>query len=452
MGTVVLLSGCSTEIPYTAPWFAFSDRYEVAGRAVPVLLEDTAWWEGFRDSTLDALVAKALSGNLDLAIAKERITEAQANLGAVAPAGNLTPSADVRREKDLGQGDETRAEATLGLSWLIDPYGARFHENRAARARIKVADAETDAARLLLLLNLSNAYIDLRYNQAVLGLRREQLGARQQTLALTQQLFDQNSATRLDLVRSRAQIAQTQAQIPALEAAILSKKNRIAVLTGVAPGRLGIELDRGARQPRPVMSPKVGIPADLLRNRPDIRIQERLYYASVAQIGVAQANLYPKLSLGGSIGHVSLDGRSGGEYYFGPALQLPPLFSGDRKAAVAARYSQARQTHASWKSTVLSAIEEVESAQADYAANALSLSASRRSAQLYREAASLTRDLVRGGGATIPTLLSAQDDVADADIALAETLRNMARSYVALNVSLGAGNAYGRDFATPTTQ
>ena len=102
----------------------------------------------------------------------------------------------------------------MGLSWLLDPYGARRQQGKAARARIEVADAEADAAQLLVLLNLSNAYIDLRYSQQVLRIRHQEIRSRRQTLELTQTLFDKSSATRLDLVRAEARLSEAEAAVP----------------------------------------------------------------------------------------------------------------------------------------------------------------------------------------------------------------------------------------------
>lgn len=443
LASLLGLAGCSTEVPYQNPMFPFLASYSPADRAVPVLLDNSEWWKGFNDATLNTLVERALADNLDMELAKERVIEARANLESVPLLGSITPSASVVRRREHGGPDETRAEGALGLSWMLDPYGSRRQQVNAAGARVDVAGAEVDAARLLLIFNMSNAYVDLRYNQRILALRREQLRSRRQTVALTRRLFDRQSATRLDVVRTEALVAQTQALIPAIVAAITGRKNEIAVLAGTQPGTLDIDLDRRARQLRPGMSAEVGIPADLLRNRPDIRIAERLYYASVAEIGVAKADLFPRLSLGGSIGVVSIDGNSGGEYFFGPTIQFPSLLNSDRRATVQARHSQARQAHTSWKSTVLEAVSEVENALASYSASSASVQAAQRGARLNREAADLTRDLVERDVATIRDLVDAEEEIADADVVLADNIRLLGRNFITLNVSLGSGNSVG---------
>ena len=439
-----MLAGCAKDVPYTAPGFAFQQSYSGHKGGAPVLLENTAWWRGFKDPTLDRLVERAMRDNLSLASAKERIIEAKANLETVPGGISLNPSLGARRSNGLGGTPQTRSEASVGLSWLLDPYGARRQQGRAARARIEVADAETDAAQLLVLFNLTSAYIDLRYSQQVLRIRQQEIRSRRQTLQLTQTLFDKSSATRLDLVRAEARLSEAEAAVPTARAAILRQQYQIAGLLGAAPGTLDISLDDGM-MPHPAMSANVGIPADILRNRPDVRIAERIYYANVAEVGVAKAQLYPQLSLSGAITLASMaSGTRGAEYFFGPSLTLPSLPGGPRKGALAAQESRARQAHTAWQSTVLDAIREVETAIADYAAAASGTGASQKTVRLYREAASLTRDLVLRDSATLADLLDAEESITTAELTLAQNQRQQSLGFINLNVSLGSGHASER--------
>lgn len=435
------LTACSTQTPYNRPVLDFAGSYANTAASMPAELRHDAWWTAFGDQTLDALITLALADSINLAIARERVVEAQSAVRSLSPLASVTPSAAVTYERDPDGTSQTRTEAQFGFSWLLDPYGARQQQRDAAEARVEVADAEVEAARLLLVLNITNAYVDLRYNQHLLELRRQQLRSRQQTAALTRNLFDRNAATRIDLVRTEALVAETQALIPELTSAVASRKHAIATLTGRIPGQLGINLDGSARQPRPGTPVKVGIPSDLVRNRPDIRIAERQYYAAVSEIGVAKADLYPRLSLGGTIGHVSTSTATGLQAVFGPSIAFPALPNSNARAVVAARHSQARQAHDQWKTTVLTALEDVETALAGYRSGATSVQAARRSARLYREVFELTRDLVERDGATIRDLIATEEDIANADVALAQNLRQLARSFIALNVSLGTGSA-----------
>lgn len=442
------VAGCARDTPYAAPGFPFLASYASRQSSAPILLDNVAWWTTFRDPVLDALIKRALVGNPSLDLAKERIREAQANLAAVPGAAVLSTDAALTREGEINGTQTTRSDATLGLSWMLDPYGARRDQIKVARARIEVADAETDAAQLLLLLNVSNSYVDLRYSQRLLQIRQQELRARQQTLDLVQKMFDQRSATRLDLISVEARLAETETALPGIKSTIQSQKFQLAVLLGMTPGTLDIPLDTG-QQPRVGLSPEVGIPADLLRNRPDIKIAERLYYASVAEVGVADADLYPKLSLGGAITLTSIGGTSRMDYYFGPTLRLPAFPGTSRRAVVAARQSQARQAHIAWKSTVLDAILEVETALLEYSGATGSVRSAQKAVRLYREAVDLTRDLVLQQGATVRDLLDADKLVSDAELTLAENQRLLNRSFIRLNVSLGSGTIHAPAVAAP---
>lgn len=447
--SAIPLAGCAPGPDYLPPSFAFLSRYgQNRGRATdvpPVLLSNTAWWQGLDDPVLDHLIGLALAGNLTLSAARERVTQAQALRQAVPGAAILSPSARTQVSGSDGGGPDVQSTVQLGLSWMLDPYGARRQEMRAADAQIDMSAAEVDAARLLVLYNTANAYTALRYSQRIVALSQGELNSRLQTLALTRRLATAESATRLDILRSQARVADIRAGLPDQQAAVSIKLNEIAVLAGTAPGTLPADLmqalDHGL-QPRPRLSPQVGIPADLLRNRPDILIAERRYYAAVAQIGVAEAALYPSLSLTGTI---SLDALAGGarsaQYFFGPVVQLPALPLGGGRATVEARRAAARQEHEAWKSTVLTAILEVENALVDYQAVAASMQSTAQADRLYREALALTRTVFEQGEATLGDLIDAQEAVTGADRALASMALRHAQSFIALNVRLGAGHA-----------
>ena len=446
-GVVVLAAlslgaGC-TETPYTPPIFPFLGTYKAQADSVPRVLDNMDWWRAFKDPVLDRLVEQALSGNLSLDLAQERVIEARAARDSLPQAANLSPSARVQRERQNGGPDLTRSDASLGFDWLLDIYGARRAQVEAAGARVEVADAEADAARLLLMLNLTNAYVDLRFQQTSLHLRRAELRSRRQTLDMIETLVRGDAATRIDIVRAQALVAETRAELPGIEASIASLKNEIAVLSGRIPGQPGPDLDSRANQPRVTLSPKVGIPADLLRNRPDIRVAERSYYAALRDVKTASAALYPQLSLGGTLSLTSLSGNQSTDYVFGPALRLPLLPAQAGRANVALRESRVRQAHTAWRLAVLEAIGDVESALSAYDASVRARGASEETVRLYAEALRLTRESVGQDGGTVRDLIDAEQNLAVANAGLANALRQLGRSYIALNVSLGAGNRYG---------
>jgi len=443
MCLAILMAGCSVGPDYNGPVFPFMSSFKSGYAGLPVLLDNAAWWKKFNDPVLDGLVEEALKGNFDLEIAKERVIEAQALAGTVPEQFGITGDVSAGRRGGRNVTTNNSGDASFGLDWLFDPYGGRAAQIRAAEGRVEVADAELDAARLLLLSNISVAYIDLRFRQRSLQLRRQELGSRRRTLDLVQKLQAGKAATRLDVIRAEALVSETQSLMPGIEAAIRVQQNRIAVLLGRSPGSPEAALvGSGRGQPLARMSSEIGIPADLVRNRPDIRIAERLYYVAVADIGAEQAELYPALSLGGQISLSAFGGVKGMDYFFGPTLRLPALPNGPQQAEVRVRESRARQALTGWQSSVLGAIEQVENALVEYSGSRASVTSARKTVRLYHESVDLTRTLISQDGATIRDLLDAEQSVATANFLLSQNLRQLGQNFVVLNVSLGSGNGY----------
>ncbi|MFA9229768.1 MAG: efflux transporter outer membrane subunit [Microgenomates group bacterium] len=438
------LVGCSQDgTPNPGLAFPFAGKYRAAQDATPVLLNNAGWWQRFEDPTLDQLVETGLSGGLSLELARERVIEAQASLRAVPGSAAVSPSVGAKLAGDDTGQSQVSGNGTLGLTWVLDPYGARREELKAARARVDVAGAEADAAQLLLLDKIATAYIDLRHSQKLVQLRQQEVASRRKIVALTQRFADQGEATRLETTRAAALLAEVQSQIPVIEAHIQSQKNQIAILAGRPPGTLEIDLDAGAKQPRARMSPEVGIPTDLLRNRPDIRIAEQLYYVAIADGHIAKTATYPKLSLSGAISVNAIrDAGRSAEYYLGPSVTFPMFDGGSARAKVDASYSRIRQAHTTWRATVLEAILEVENALLDYRAGGATITASEKTVKLYRELLSLTRDLAESDAATLGDLVDAEQSGASANTALADAVYQQGLNFVALNIRLGSGNAY----------
>lgn len=436
--TAIGLAGCVAQSSFEEPTFPFSTLFKGAPASTSTLLTNAEWWKRLGDPHLDALVAQGLEGNLDLEIARERLLQVRATVGEIPANAAANASAQANIVGDLQGWQSENANATLGLNWLLDPLGKRSALERAAKARVDIAENEEAAARLLIISEISAAYVDLRYFQRALQLRQKQLRSRQETRDIIAGFVEQNVASRLELVRADALISETEAQIPGLRAAVEVQKNAIAILLGRQPGDPTIDLPSGsASRPLPSMRADVGIPADLLRNRPDIRIKEREYYAAVAQADAAAADIFPTLSLGGTI---SLSLTGGGSYSFGPAVQFPTLPTASKEATIEVRRSEARQALAEWQKTVLSAIQDVEDSLVRYGASREAVAAARKSVALYAESAEITRQLVGQGGSTVRDLLEAEQRVADAEITLADIERQLARDFVKLNASLGSAD------------
>lgn len=452
----LLLMSCAPSDPYAPPTFPFLGRYHGAVQGSAVLLQNNDWWLGLRDPVLNRLVATALAGSPTLGQARARVAGAEAAFDGTPGLINLSTTLTATGSGLYGVAPTQSSTAQPSLGWLFDPYGAHRAQKNAARAGIEVAEAEVGAARLLLLYNLGNAYVELRYRQTLLTLQDQEMQSRRQTLAMTQTMAEVRDATRLDIARSSARVADLEAQRPGLIAAIKAKANEIAVLAGYAPGSLPADLaravDRPAAQPRPALSPDVGIPADILRNRPDIQIAERQYYVALQGLTQAEAALYPKLSL---IGTLTLDraasGKTATSYVFGPQVQLPAIPGKAAKAGVSQARANIGAAHANWQATVLTALLEVENAMLDYQAAATSQHSADKAARLYTEALDLTRKVFSQGDATLSDLIDADQARAQSRQVQAQTLFQRGQSFVALNVRLGAGNSAGNAAASSVT-
>ncbi len=440
------LLGCTSPDPYTSPLWPFQRSFSEGPDAAPVLAGNIAWWEDLHDPTLNRLVALAMRDSLSLELARERVIEATQARNSIAGAATVSPSAQVLATDANTADFDVQSQAEFGLSWILDPYGARASARNAANGRIDIATIELDAARLLLLFNITSAYAELRYQQQVLGLVEAELRSRQRTLGATRALAEAEAATRLEIVRSRARVVDIRAEIPQRQAAIVAQIHQIASLVGTVPQALPsdlfAQLEHGQHRPSARLSPDVGIPTDLLRNRPDIQISEREYYVAVSEIGVAEANLYPRLSLSGAI-TLNGAGSASNSYYFGPVLQFPTLPLAAGRAAVEVRHSAARQRHTAWKVTVLQAIVEVEQALTQYRGVSSAMTSAREASQLYGEALSLTRELFRQGEVALGDLIAAEQALATANRALADLERQHVQRFIDLNVRLGSGHAVG---------
>lgn len=461
--TMLLLSGCVVGPDYQKPDTAlpakFSESKATTGESVAL----NPWWESFRDKRLNGLVHQGMAENLTVQQALERITAAEANV-IVAGAGalpNVGLSAEgnvsgqdgnfLRRSSTTGAShSESKAlNAGLSASWLIDFFGQYRRQKEAANASLDAAYDDVGVARLAYLSDLVSSYVSARYFQEALALNRKNLVSRRETLKLTNEIKEAGAASSLDVLQAEGLVNQTLANLPALETGFHQSANHIATLLGVPAATITSSLIKGSAQPMPRYATRTGVPADLIRNRPDIRAAERRLQAATAQIGVAEADLYPSIELGGSIGAArNFNTRVGNltSWSFGPTLSLPIFNGGALKAQVKIARSDAEQQYLTWKSTVLNAVEEVENAQSALIRDYQTVAAQRKVVDTFDQTLVLARESYRGGASTILDVLDAERNVADARLALASAIRQLARDYVSLNVAIGGGAEIG----TPT--
>ncbi len=412
------------------------------------------WWQGFDDERMTSLITRAITNNLDLQIAQSRVREARA-LYRQAAAGRL-PSASIGsdytyRATDvtpdplhLQTGDTQLFDASFDASWELDIFGGTRRAIEAAEAG---AQAEVEARRDVLVsltAEVATNYIELRGAQRRLALARESLSTQRQTQDLVNEQVSAGVATDLDLARARALVASTSAQIPGLEAQIQASINRLSVLLGLPPGALQEELERPRAIPVAIIRSRVGVPADLLRRRPDLRRAERLLAQSTANIGVAVAELYPKFSIPARLSFAAA-GIGTSQVVetlvstLSAALQMTVFDGGARSAAVDAAEERQTQALLTYRQTLLLALEEAENALVNYREAVRRRQSLASAVSAYREAYNLANELYREGAAGFLDVLDAQRELTSAlqNLAVAET--DVSSRLVAVYKALGGG-------------
>jgi len=456
---LVALAGCTTLGPdYRAPEagaLAVPDIYYGGPGAAPATTENLArWWERFDDPLLTRLIDEASAGNLDLAQAGSRLIQARESL--VQARAGLVPQvgASAGAGRDFGPGDD-RSSFSVGAdaAWEIDLFGRIRRGIEAAGADAQGVYFDREALRVAIAAEVATNYVQARLAQERLALARDTLAIADDNLQIARWRVEAGLASSLDSEQARAARAQTAASIPNIENAFTSATYRLAVLTGRAPGALTAELAAARPIPQGPDEVATGIPADTLRQRPDVRAAERSLAAQTARIGVAEAQLYPALRLSGNIGTsaFSLGGLfsaiTGG--IFSGLSQT--LFDGGRlRSQLRSQQAATEGSLAAYRQSVLTALEEVENAL-------IALRAAReRQVQfaIALEAAGntaiLARTQYRSGLTDFQQLLEAERSLLSARDGMADSRGDEALALVQLYRALGGGwdSAAAPEFGT----
>jgi len=404
------------------------------------------WWRLYNDPVLDGLIADALAHNTDVRAAVARLAKARAALKEVKvdrlPQGGV--SAGATRGRDPGDSNATNSfDAGLDISYEVDLFGRVSRGVEAARGDVAAADADADAVRVAIVAETARAYADAANAAERLTVAQHIVELLDKSLQLTQRRVDIGLNSRLDTARIATLRNQRQAEIPAIAAERDNALFRLATLTGRAPAEL--PLLAGARttslslnQPIPV-----GDGAQLLARRPDIRAAERRLAASTARIGVATAELYPRISLGGSLG---ASAGSLGNLFSNPiGFLLGPLISWSfsdharARARVAGAEAGTQEALADFDGTVLRSLQETETALSAYANALLRLDALKSARDEAEVAARIVRAQQREGQVDSLALLDAERTFAESEAELAAMNGRVSTTQIDLFRALGGG-------------
>jgi NodT family efflux transporter outer membrane factor (OMF) lipoprotein len=409
-------------------------------------VEVIAWWSTFQDPVLESLVDRALDSNLDLRIATLRVRQARA-ARRVAAAG-LWPLLDVagsyRRSKSGDADSRNLFQAGLDASWEVDIFGGVRRNVEAATADVQSAVEDRRDVFVTLASEVALNYIDLRGFQRELDIARENLLAQRRSADVTRRRFQQGFEAPLDMANAEAQVASTESQIPVLEASARQVIYVLSVLLGSEPGGLLEELTNPA--PIPATPPEVplGLPSELLRRRPDIRRAEADLHAATARVGVATADLYPRFALNGSLGWsadklANLTDNVGRSWSIGPSASWPLFDAGRIRATIDIRSAIQEEALLSYRATILTALQDVETALVAYTAEQQRRAFLFTAVAANRRAVDLSTRLYTAGEIEFINVLAAQQSLLSSESALVQSNRNMAANVVAIYKALGGG-------------
>ncbi|MFA6286282.1 MAG: efflux transporter outer membrane subunit [Opitutaceae bacterium] len=466
---LLTMAGCATVGPdYHPPESSPPEKWSEAGNADSPVGEMTAatkWWTLFSDPTLNDLVEKAVAANHDLRIARARILQARAqhliarkNFGPTldGSAGYTRERASINADSSGGRvsPDSDLYQAGFDAAWEIDLFGKKRRAVEAARAEVSASEEMWGDTLVTLVGEVARNFIEMRGLQQRLVLARATIATQEDALELARVRFTAGLTSELDVVQAVTLVTGTRSDLPTLEAQRQKSIHRLAVLLGREPGALLAELSQDGPVPSAPPDVPVGLPADLLRRRPDVRAAERRLAAATAQIGVQTAELFPTFSLTGSAGLASASmsnwWESGSRFWsFGPTVQWRIFDAGRIRAAVRVKTALQDEALADYEKTVLTSLQEVEDALVDYAKERVRHEALRERVASAARAVELASELYRNGLTDFLNVLDARRSQYQAEDLLAQSTQAVSTNLVALYKALGGG--WGA-FAIPETE
>ncbi len=441
-----LVSACATGPAYEPPQagaLAVPALYAGQSEAQsPARLQD--WWKQFGDARLDSLIDRGLAGNLDLAIARARLVQARESL-VQSRGGRLpTVSGSGQASQGLDTSGSGQSAFSLGIdaSWEADLFGGKARAVEASQAEAQAAAYDLAAVRVSLVSDIATYYVQARLAQQRLALARQNLGFADENLQIARWRNQAGLVTSIDVEQARSARAQIAVTLPTLEQTYGQAVFRLGVLTGQAPAALADELAETAPPPAPPGGIAAGFPADTLRQRPDVRSAERSLAAATARIGVAQAQLYPALRIGGTIGtsSISLGGLVDlvtGNLF--AALSHTIFDGGQARSQVRSQRAAAEAAFAQYKQTVLGALEDVEKALLAVRTAEQRRSGYDEALEAARNQAILARSSYRAGLSDFQTLLEAERSLISASDGQLVSKGDQTLAVIQLYRALGGG-------------
>lgn len=458
VAAAAILGGCAVGPDYAPPTTQMPDQWNQS--LVRGVTDGSAdmrtWWALLDDPVLDGLIARATRGNLDLKLAVSRLLEARARVGLAA--GEELPSVqaqgDIERgrlsegiQQELGSSRErtsTLYQLGLDASWEIDLWGRISRDVESADAFLQATLEDYRDVLVSLYAEVASTYVDIRTLQKRISAAAGNVKTQQQTLQLVRDRRRAELASDVEIAQAQLNLATTEALIPQLRITLQQAIHRLGVLLGERPAALYGILAPTAPIPDVPAQIAIGLPADLLRQRPDIRSAERQLAAQTAQIGVATADLYPRFTLSGFLafqkyGVSSFFSGDNIGYGFGPTVVWNVFDGGRIRSNIAVQDALTEQALFNYEQSVLTALRETQDALVGFVQQRERSEILARSVKAANDAVRLVTSLYVSGLTDFQNVQDQQRSKFQQDDALAQSEGLVVQNLIALYRALGGG-------------
>lgn len=448
-----ILSACAVGPDYHAPETKSAEKFDGVEPTYSTQEGVASFWDNFADTTLDRLVSEATKSNYDVRIALSRVAEARAlrrdaafDLApSINAGGGYTKTKFAQDQAIAGTPRHNELyDAGFDAFWELDFFGRVRRGVEASSAELGAVEAAERDALVIVTAEVTRTYFELRGFQQQLDVARRNVVNQQSTLDLAKARLEAGSGTEFDTARAQAQLSATLGTIAPLEAAVARSIHRLSVLVGREPGALRAELAPAQNLPALPGIVPVGDPAGLLRRRPDIRVAERQLAGATARIGVAVADLFPRVTFTGSTGYVSATsdglGERGSEAYtMAPGISWAIFDLGHVQARIAASKAAREGALLQYEKTVLNALEETENSLVTHARARDRLVHDEAAFKASSTAADLARVRYENGASDFLQVLDAERTLLQSEDRLARSRTEAATSLIAVYKALGGG-------------
>jgi NodT family efflux transporter outer membrane factor (OMF) lipoprotein len=471
---VLLSSGCMMTGPdYSTPDADIADAWHAADPIVKTGAVSADWWQAFNDPTLNGLIDNAYQQNLPLRIAGLRVLEARAVRGIAAGQFWLQVQEINSRSTAIGLSNEFQTggagslpkrhykDFSLGFDavWELDFWGRFRRGVESADANLQATVGDYDNILVTLIADVAATYVEIRAFEERIALAQSNITLQKETLAITETRLKNGVSTELDVLQAKSNLTNTQALVPSLEQGLIQTRNRLSILLGVTPGVLDKQLGAAAKIPSAPAELAVGIPADLLRRRPDIRSAERVAAAQSAQIGIAKTDLLPHFALIGTIGMRAnqfddMFDKQAVTSGVGPGISWSILNYGRIRNNIRVQDARFEALITAYRDTVLRANAEAENALATFLKSRQRVGFLVQSVDAARRSVVLARLQYTNGTVDFVRLLDAETLLVLQQDNLTASRRDVARGLIALYKALGGGWEIrnGKEFVPESTR